>query len=258
MAIASSKRRTASASSSTELATGGGLLLGARRLERDEDRVADDVQPLPLAEHVLGSAQADALRAVAARHGRLLGLVGVGPDLQAAGAVGPLEHLLELGLVLEACRGGGQRADEHLAGRAVERDPLPFAEAEAVDARRLGAVVDDQRRATGDARLADLARHDRRVRGGAAACREHALRGGHAVEVVGRGLDPDEDHLLALAGHLERAIGVEHGLAHRRAGRGVEAGRDALRAVTWRTGRTGRAAAGRRAPARSGRAPRAR
>jgi hypothetical protein len=67
------------------------------------------------------------------------------------------------------------------------------------------------------------------VRGRAATGGQHALRGGHAVEVVGAGLDADEDDLLALAGHLEGAVGVEDGLAHGRAGRGVEAGGDRWR-----------------------------
>ena len=104
----------------------------------DEDRAADDLQPLALAEHVLGAAQADALRAVAARLGGLLGLVGVGPDLDPARrSSAQLEHLLELGLVLEAGGDRRQRADEHLAGRAVELIQSPFAEAEAVDPRRV-------------------------------------------------------------------------------------------------------------------------
>ena len=45
---------------------------------------AHDLEPLALAEHVLGAAEADALGAVAARLRGLLGLVGVGPDAQAA------------------------------------------------------------------------------------------------------------------------------------------------------------------------------
>ena len=46
----------------------------------DEDGAAHDLEPLALAEHVLGAAQADALGAVAAGPRGLLGLVGVGPD----------------------------------------------------------------------------------------------------------------------------------------------------------------------------------
>ena len=77
------------------------LGLGAGRLVRDEDRATHDLEPLALAEHVLGAAQADALGAVTAGLGGLLGLVGVGPDAHPADLVGPAEDLLELGLVLE-------------------------------------------------------------------------------------------------------------------------------------------------------------
>ena len=85
-------------------AAGGRLRLGPGGGVRDQDRAADDLEPLALAEHVLGPAQADALRAVGPREGRLLGLVGVGPDLHPADLVGPAEDGLELGLVLEPRR----------------------------------------------------------------------------------------------------------------------------------------------------------
>ena len=93
----------------------------------------------------------------------------------------------------------------------------------------VGAVVDDQVGAAGDARLADLAGDDRGVRGRAAAGRDDALGDGHAVEVVGRGLDPDEDDLLAPADPFDGVVGVEHGTADRGARRGVEALDDPLR-----------------------------
>ena len=84
-----------------ELVAGGPLRLGAGGDVRDEDGAAHDLQAVALAEHVLGAAQADALRAIAAGLGGLLGLVGVGPDAHPADPVGPAEDLLELGLVLE-------------------------------------------------------------------------------------------------------------------------------------------------------------
>ena len=78
--------------------------LGPRGDVGDEDGAAHDLQPLALAEHVLGAAEADALGAVGARQGGLLGLVGVGPDAHAPDVVGPVQDLLQLGLVLEAGR----------------------------------------------------------------------------------------------------------------------------------------------------------
>jgi hypothetical protein len=78
--------------------------LGARRLKGNQDCVTHDLEALALAEHVLRPAQANALRAVAAGLGGLLGLVGVGPHLQPSDVVGPAQDLLQLGLVLEAGR----------------------------------------------------------------------------------------------------------------------------------------------------------
>ena len=112
-----------------ELLAGGGLRLGAGGDVGDEDRAAHDLQPLALAEHVLGAAEADALGAVAAGLRGLLGLVGVGPDLHAADLVGPAEDLLELGLVLEAGLDRRQRAEEDLARGAVDADPVALGEA---------------------------------------------------------------------------------------------------------------------------------
>jgi hypothetical protein len=60
------------------------------------------------------------------------------------------------------------------------------------------------------------------VRGRATARGDDPLRDGHAVEVVRRGLDADEDDLLAPVDPLDGVVGVEHGPTHRRAGRGVE------------------------------------
>ncbi len=56
---------------------------------------------------------------------------------------------------------------------------------------------------------------------------EDALRGGHAVEVVGRGLDAHQHHLVTAGSLLGGAIGVEDGHAHGGTRGGVEAPRDA-------------------------------
>ena len=122
-----------------ERPAGGRLGLGPRGDHRDEDRATHDLEPLALAEHVLGPAQADALRAVAPGHRGLFGLVGVGPDLHPADLVGPAEDRLELGLVLEPRRDRRQRADEDLAGRTVEADRVAFLERDAVGGRGPGA-----------------------------------------------------------------------------------------------------------------------
>ncbi len=180
---------------------------------------------------MLGAAQADALCAVAARLGGLFGLVGVGPHAHAADAVGPAEDLLELGLVLEpgADRRDGTEVD--LAGGAVEADLVAFLEADIGQVRTGGLVrvVDDELRAAGDARLADLAGDDGGVGGRAAAGGQDALGDGHAVEVVGRRLDPDEDDLLAALDPFDRRVRAEHGPPDGRPRRSVEALGDARR-----------------------------
>ena len=76
------------------------------------------------------------------------------------------------------------------------------------------------------------------------------LRRVHAVNVLGAGLDADEDHLLARAGPFLGGVGVEHRLAAGRAGRGGQAlGDDVARRRRDRAsgGATGRAPRDRRA-----------
>ena len=63
--------------------------------------------------------------------------------------------------------------------------------------------------------------------GGHAALRgQDALRGVHADDVLGRGLRPDQDHLLAALGPRLGLLGREDDLAHRRARRSRQAARD--------------------------------
>ena len=127
MAIAASKVATRLRSSASSASPAASLRLGAGGDAGDEDRAAHDLEPLALAEHVLGAAEADALGAVAAGLRGLLGLVGVRPDAHPADLVGPAEDLLELGLVLEAGLDRRQRAEVEVAGRAVEAEPVALA-----------------------------------------------------------------------------------------------------------------------------------
>ena len=109
-------------------------------------------------------------------------------------------------------------------GRAVDGDDVALLEGLAHDGQRLRRVVDADRAGAGDAGLAHAARDDGRVGGHAAARRQDALGGVHAVDVLGRGLDAHENDL---APGLLRALGFvgrEHDLARRRAGRGGQAG----------------------------------
>ena len=72
--------------------------------------------------------------------------------------------------------------------------------------------------------------------GGPTAGGQDALGDGHAVEVVGAGLDADEDDLLAALDPLDRVVGAEDGTADGGAGRGVEALGDRASAPLQRLG----------------------
>ncbi len=194
---------------------------------------------------MLGTAQADALGAEAAGAGSVLGGVGVGADVEAALLVGPRHDPVDradqfVGLrgvgaepALEVLddRGGDDRdlAEVDRAGGAVDGDQVALLDDHSPGrghAAALGVDVEGLRAA--NARLAHAAGDDGRVRGLAAARRQDALRGDHAVQVVGVGLAADQDDALAGAGPLDGGVGVEHRSADGRAGRGVHARGDAL------------------------------
>ncbi len=171
---------------------------------------------------MLGPAQPDPLRAVATGERRLLRLVGVGPDLEPTLLVRPVEDPLEARLILEPDLDRRQGAQEHLAGRAVQADPVALRKALPVRLGRSRPVVDQQLRAPRDARLADLPSDDGGMGGRAAPGGQDPLRGGHAVEVVRRRLDPDQQHLLPARRPLRRAVRVEDGHPDGGAGRRVQ------------------------------------
>ena len=105
------------------------LGLGPGGRVRDEDRAADDLQALALAEHVLGPAQADALGAVASgpwrppRACRRWSRPPSGGSRRpsrgpSGGRAGPRTGRTTV----------GSGADEDLAGRAVDADPVALLE----------------------------------------------------------------------------------------------------------------------------------
>ena len=75
-----------------------------------------------LEEHVLGAAEADALGAELARLRRRRAGVGVGPDLQRRGPRRPRPSASSKLAATWSARSVGDRAEDHLAGRAVDRD----------------------------------------------------------------------------------------------------------------------------------------
>ena len=145
-----------------------------------------------------------------------------------------VEHLQNL------ARLRGDPGDLHFAGQAVERDEVAFLDRLPADLELLRRLVDLERAGADDRRLAHLAADHGGVRGHAAGRGEDALRDEHAVDVVGHRLAPDEDHLLALLGPLDRVVGREHDLAAGRARRRRQPlgrGRDLLPLVRIEPGR---------------------
>ena len=88
---------------------------------------------------------------------------------------------------------------------------------------RLRLVVDGEHPRARDAGPAHAAGDDGGVAGHAAARGQYALGRVHAVNVLGAGLDPDQDHLLAGRRPFLGGVGVEHRLAAGGAGRGGQA-----------------------------------
>ncbi len=179
-----------------------------------EDHAAHDREAVLGQEHVLGTAQADALGAELTGPGGVGAGVGVGPHAEAAPAdlVGPAEDDGELGghVALDEADLAGVDA----AGRPVDGDPLPLGDHDAgVGLERVAPHGD----ALGAAhrRLAPATGHDGGVADEPPARGEDPLCHGHAVHVVGRGLLAHEhDALTALDGR-DGGVGVEVDAAHR-------------------------------------------
>jgi hypothetical protein len=186
-----------------------------------QDHLAHGGDPGVVEEHVLGAAQADALGAeLAGGLGVQRGL-GVGADLHAAHRVGPFHQGGEVAGQLGLDHLG--RADQDLAGRAVDGDDLAGLELAAAHPEQ-GFLGEDRHVAGArDAGPAHAARHDGGVAGHAAPGGDDAARGVHAVDVLGRGLFAHQDHGLAGGGGLFGGVAVEDDLAGGRAGRGRQA-----------------------------------
>ena len=186
------------------------------------DHLPHRADALGVEEHVLGAAQADALGAELARRLGVERRFGVGAHAQAARRRPPSPSAWRnrrtwLGSII------GDRADEHLAGGAVEGDGLAGAHGLAAGGQRLRVVVDRDAAGAGDAGPAHAARHHRGVAGHAAARGQDAAGGVHAVDVLRAGLDPHQDHRLALGGAAFGLVGAEHDGAGGRAGAGRQA-----------------------------------
>ncbi len=87
-----------------------------------EDHLAHGEDAVGIEEHVLGAAEPDALGAEFARGAGIERGLGVGADLEPADLVGPFHQRAEIAGQFRLNR--RHRARDHLAGRAVEGDPV--------------------------------------------------------------------------------------------------------------------------------------
>ena len=202
----------------------------ARRLVVREDHLLDDGQALLAEEHVLGPAEPDPLGAELARLDRVRGRVRVRVHLEPPDLVRPAEDRLEI--VVDPRRHELDRAEDHAAGAAVDRDHVALGDRVAADRRDSALDVDRQLGAAGDAGLAHPAGDERRVRGDAAVGGEDPLRRDQAVDVVGARLPANEDHVLARLARAPRRCPRRRPRARRR--------RPARRRGPWRRRRTSR------------------
>ncbi len=191
-----------------------------------QDHLPHQTEPVGVREHVLGPAEPDPLGAELACLGRVLGVVGVRPHAQAPHPVGPLQHRGEV--VVDLRRHERDRADDHLAGAAVDRDRVALLQLLAGEARRSGPHVDVQGLAARDAGRPHPARDDGRVRGETAVGGQDPGRLHHPVEVVGRRLPADEDDALARLAARLGGVGVEDDGPGGRSRGGVQTLRDDL------------------------------
>ncbi len=189
------------------------LLLGV-----GADHLADGGDTVALEEHVLGTAQADTLGAQRAGAGSVGGSVGVGAHLQPAELVRPGHDAAEIAAHIGVH--GGHSAIVDAAGRAVQTHPVALVIGLAGQGELLVGLVHVDRTAAGDAALAHAARHNSRVGGHTAADGQDALGGLHSLDVLGRGLQTNQNHLLAPRSPLLGVLGVEHDLAAGSAGGG--------------------------------------
>ena len=173
-----------------------------------DDHLPHRQDPFRVEEHVFGAAQADALGAKFARGFGIHRGFGIGAHAHAADLVGPFHQGAEIARHRRFDH--GDRADEDLTGGAVQGDGLAGADIFAASREDLGVVVDADAAGAGDAGPAHAAGDHGGVAGHAAARGQDAAGGVHAVDVLGAGLDADQDDGLAFGSAAFGLVGAEH------------------------------------------------
>ncbi len=162
-----------------------------RRFVEGEDHLLHDREPLLPEEHVLRPAEPDPFRAELAGAPGVDGCVGIRANAELAGAVGPREDRLEISVRTRLDERRGTKDDP--SRRAVDGQLLALPDLVTADRADAVLLVDLQRVAAGDAGLAHPARNHGCVRSHPSVGGENALRSGEPVDVVGSGVEADED-----------------------------------------------------------------
>ena len=156
------------------------------------DHLTDSLDAVLGEEHVLGTAQTDALGTHVNGVLSVLRVISVGHDLHLTVGVSPAHEALEVGVL-----GGSNGSDLALidvAGGAVDAHPVTLVEGVAVDGDDLGVIVDGNIvvvAAAGDAAGAHATGNNGSVAGHTAADGQDALRDLHANDILGAGLQTD-------------------------------------------------------------------
>ena len=159
------------------------------------DHLAECGDAVRLKEHVLGAAQADALRAQLKRLARIARRIRICAHGKLLILVRPAHDAAELARNLGVH--GGDDAVIDVAGGAVERNGIALMVRLAGQLKALVLLVHQDLGAAGDAAGTHAARDHGRMRGHAAAHGQNALGGLHAFDILRRRLKPHEHHLLA-------------------------------------------------------------
>src|SRR5699024_5307610 len=183
------------------------------------NHLTDGLDALALEEHMLGAAQADALRAEGVALSGVTGIVGVGVHLELTILVGPAHQAAKVaGAGIGGHGGDGLAVD--VAGGAVQGDPVALMIVLAGQSKLLALVVHHDVAAAGHAAGAHTAGHHGGVGGHAAPDGEDTLGDLHTLDVLGGGLKTDQDDLLATGVPLLGVLGGKDHAAAGGAGRG--------------------------------------
>ena len=173
-------------------------------------------------EHMLRTAEADALCAECGSLFCVLGGIRVGSDVERLVFIRHLHDAAEVTAV-GICGNGRDQAIVNVTGGTVEGEDVAFLIQLALEGELFVFLVHLDVAAAGDAARTHAARNDRRVRGLTAAHRKDTLRELHALDIFGGRFETDENDLLALLALFDGVLSREDDGTCRRAGRSCDA-----------------------------------